>query len=568
MDAWSTLDPLDYYKQELEPTHRRNVAEAFNALLKQSGVDPKVNRAGVRKLKQLEAAVKEAEGVLSRLAAFGTVLNIVMTLCGLALAAHAALLLLDCGPLFSGEICFWTAVAGVGAALLRFCWVRGALRSAVARQAELVVAKEKQHELLLRQVAPLNALITWDTVDSLLGKSLPAYTPAPYVTEAALRELRDRYGWNGEPLRSASVTAVRSGRIAGNPFFFVRAKEVRMVPKKYGGSRTIHWTERKTDSDGRTRTVYRSQTLYASVEHAAPEFFEFSFVLYAHDAAPELVFSRSPSKYSGETGSIFHRWGKRRETKRLEAFSRNLDDEYGFTMMANREFETLFHSTDRSDEAAFRLLFTPLAQQQMVRLLNDTDVGYGDDFSFVKDKKINILLPEHLKAARLSSDPAPYRGYDIDVMRRQFFDGITAELRHLWFGLAPLLCVPLYREQRSLSADCDGCVQPSGDWEHELQANLMDLRAFRPQHCITDCILKSQTVAHSGSSSEAHIKAVGFTGCKRTDHVSVLASNGRSYDVPVPWTEYITVRKTTSVRFTSTPSAAYPRHVCADVGRR
>ena len=38
----------------------------------------------------------------------------------------------------------------------------------------------------------------------------------------------------------------------------------------------------------------------------------------------------------------------------------------------------------------FRLLFTPVAQMQMLALMKDNEVGYGDDFTFLKDHKVNL----------------------------------------------------------------------------------------------------------------------------------------------------------------------------------
>ena len=63
-------------------------------------------------------------------------------------------------------------------------------------------------------------------------------------------------------------------------------------------------------------------------------------------------------------------------------------------MMANRAFEVLFHAVDRDHPIQFRLLFTPLAQEQTVKLLRDREIGYGDDFAFRKSRMMNRSASE------------------------------------------------------------------------------------------------------------------------------------------------------------------------------
>ena len=111
-----------------------------------------------------------------------------------------------------------------------------------------------------------------------------------------------------------------------------------------------------------------------------PVYSEERFLLYGNDAVPGLTFSRSPSSLSGGDG-ILHSLHKKIVIGGLKDFSRNLEDESQFTLMANHDFEAFFHATDRNNEIDFRLLFTPLAQQQMLKLLKDKKIGFGDDFA-------------------------------------------------------------------------------------------------------------------------------------------------------------------------------------------
>lgn len=99
-------------------------------------------------------------------------------------------------------------------------------------------------------------------------------------------------------------------------------------------------------------------------------------------------------------------WRIGRAVKQLESKSRDLDHGGGFTVMANREFDALFAATDRDHEVQFRLLFTPLAQQEMLKLLRDKTDGYGDDFGFTKRGMVNFVMPDHM-ARRISAVTPP-----------------------------------------------------------------------------------------------------------------------------------------------------------------
>ena len=63
----------------------------------------------------------------------------------------------------------------------------------------------------------------------------------------------------------------------------------------YTGSLTISWTTTYTDSEGHRHTQHHTQTLHASVDKPMPDYSEYTRLIYGNDAAPDLVFSHSPS---------------------------------------------------------------------------------------------------------------------------------------------------------------------------------------------------------------------------------------------------------------------------------
>ena len=67
-----------------------------------------------------------------------------------------------------------------------------------------------------------------------------------------------------------------------------------------------------------------------------------------------------------------------------------------FNRLPNEEFEALFMALDRDNEVEFRLLFTPLAQKNMISILRAKNVGFGDDFIFKKRKELNYIKSMHM----------------------------------------------------------------------------------------------------------------------------------------------------------------------------
>lgn len=430
-------------------------------------------------------------------------------------------------------------IGAVAAAMLVPATLNPLIRDIGDRLRRLTADRDSTLATAWTQMAPLNALYTWDIATRLVQQTVPRLDFDPYFTNARLDELREEFGWNDENGRDRSILCCYSGVLNGNPFAIGQTLTHWMGSKTYHGSRTISWKERVRDSDGKWRTVTRFETLRASVTKPFPEYAEEPVVIFGNEAAPDLTFSRGPSALSGADDGLIARWRKQRAIRRLEAKSRRGVTDGGFTVMANREFDALFNATDRNHEVQFRLLFTALAQQEMLALLTDDEVGYGDDFRFVKDRKINIVQPRHLAQRDLTGDPTLFHGYELAQARRFFTEYHTELFRALYFALAPLLTIPLYQQHRS-HRDIYGDLAGSRTcyWEHETVANHLGEERFAHPASVTRNILKTTARADDGAGQGVRVTAYGFRGIDRVDQVSVYGGDGRYHNVSVPWVEY------------------------------
>lgn len=525
-------NPLELYQTSLKELHAHNTAKCFEALLEESGVDEALNIQTVQELRALEQQVDEAD-TRDTLWKVGRAAAIVAALAFLYLAYTR----------------HWVWLIGAAAMLaLVLARLNPIIKAIGDRLALLKVARDTTEKEAWNQMEPLNRLYDWSIFANLVQKTVPRLEFDPYFTNGRLTQLRDIYGWDDDYNDPRSVVFAHSGLINGNPFIFAHILNHWIGSKTYHGTLSITWTETVRDSNGRWRTVRRHQILHASVTKPHPEYGDEITLIYGNQAAPDLSFSRTPSSLSKLEDGVFNNWRKGRAIKRLEAKSRNIYEDNSFTIMANHEFDVLFGATDRDHEVQFRLLFTPLAQQEMVELLKDREVGYGDDFAFAKRKMINLIEPVHAAAMDISADPVKFRAYEIAHARKYFNDYHNELFKSFFFSMAPLMVIPLYQQHRTHEDIYEDVLQqPSCFWEHESIANYMGEEKFRHADCITRSILKASPQRGKGDAQVVKITAKGYRGIERIDYISVRGGDGRNHRVPVHWVEYIAVSESSNI---------------------
>ncbi len=537
-------EPLQQYRDEFRAAFARNAEEAFDSMQKQSGVDEAANEKTCGEIDSADRKIADSESRIS-------VMWLLLALC---IIGSLALLLpvvfyTDFAGILSGwglDDETWTLVLAIGLCIigatgfiLTFTLFK---RRIEAMKAEVEKIREKREKLLreaFRQMAPLNALFSWDIPTKLISKTVPSIEFDPYFNAARLQQISSEFGYGGYLNEDSSVLFAHSGEIKGNPFVIATLRKFQWGTKVYTGSKTIYWTERERDTNGQWHTVTRSQTLFASVEKPCPEFGNKTFLMYANEAAPNLSFSRTPEGLSDE-GSKF---GRKRKLRRLQKFSRKLDDNSDYTLMTNEEFEVLFSTTDRDNEVEYRLLFTPLAQTALLELMKDRAVGYGDDFSLVKTRMINVVYPEHLRGFSLDTDPERWKGYRLRDIKRRFISENEAYFKAIYFAFAPLLSIPLYQQTRTRKEIYgEDLIRDSSFWEWEAIANYRGEDRYAHPSCITENILKASLLRGGPDGKKTiRVSAHGFKGTRYTDYVSVWGGDGHCHRVPVDWIQYDSV---------------------------
>ena len=543
-------EPLARYRDEFRDKFANLTREKFQTLTELAGIDVAACRDQARMVRALSA---KADKMRLRAAGFG---------CLTALGALVVVMAGAVGFLLHGDdprVVPWCVGVGVAGGVLAFLmW--GRFRNVQTRLAELEAEIKDKKQTAWEMMEPLNRLFTWEMTAGLIQETVPRLAFDPYFTVDRLESLHRQFGWDDAFNEGKSVIFAQSGVINGNPFVFGQYLDMEWGEKTYEGTKEISWTEWET-VDGKRRRVTRRETLRAYVTKPIPVYGEHKVLLYGNDAAPNLTFSRQPSGLTDSQDGFFGKLKMKWRLRGLKAYSRNLEDDSEFTLMANHEFETWFHAKDRDNEVEFRLLFTPIAQRQMLELMKDRTVGYGDDFSFVKQKKMNLLTSEHLDAATIDTDPAQFRNWDYDAAQDFFITFNERYFKDVYFALAPLLAIPTYQQVRTHEEIWKDVIgpRPSSFWEHESLANYHGEETFRHPQSVTRNILKTTVTKREDGDCTVAVTAHGYRGEDRVHSEEVCGGDGHRHTVDVHWTEYLPVSRTSEMclRESDEPSARF-----------
>lgn len=528
-DVLSPLEQFPAYKERF-----REVAEkTFEELTSASGVDPEANRELCRDIQDLKSDTEKTASTLK----WWTVLCVFMWI----VAAVCVIICVSKG-FTQGWLVPTLCIVGAIAMLVLLFWkIHPIIKKYKAIKNEQEAQIKEMEQKAWDMMAPLNKLYDWDVFNRMMTQTVPRLEFDPYFTNQRLADLVNSYGWDENFSKERSVVYSHSGLINGNPFVIARTRKMEWGTREYKGELTVEWKTVEVDSDGKKHTRHHSETLHASVHKPYPEYYEKTRLIYGNTAAPDLNFTRDINDDKLEVDSRAYK----RKLKDLEKFSRDLKND--FAMATNEEFEVLFTTTNRNNNQQYFLLFTPLAQENMIKIIRDKEHGYGDDFQFMKHRKLNTLTAEHMQELPLDMNPRMFWNSNYDEAKLVFINTTCENFRAIYFGFAPLLSIPMYQQIRPVSA-IYGTEMPrqSAYWEHEALANFWGEDKFADPSCATHSILKTSENRKADGTVEVQVRAYGYRAESRIDYVSKYCSNGNYYDVPVHWDEYIPVMGTGS----------------------
>ena len=513
-------NPLEEYEKKFKGFHLEIAEKFFNELAERSGINIEENRATVREYEfrsQNLAAIKKK---LNRLRAARVFMIISIVL--------IPLVILKTTP--------------------RIKELRSQAEDAGGKVEELLAEAQKQ-------VQPLNNLFTDKDALKLIEETVPLLRFAPCFSAEQEADMRINYDYCTDDENNRSTLDVLSGQYNENPFIFENKFIKTMRNETYHGYKTISWTETYRDSDGKMKTRTRTETLHASVIKPKPFYATKVFLYYGSQGAPELSFSRDATHLELKSEDAIERYVKRGEKRLKKKTDRAIKGGDDFVSMSNYDFEVLFDALDRTDEVQYRTLFTPLAQTNMVDLIRSRS-GYGDDFNFFKQKRMNVITTEHSQGGALNLCPSNYVSYSFDVIHNNFIEKNAEYFKSVYFDFAPIWAIPVYQERPVHSLKPIPPVsQMYSQKEYEVLANIIGKEDIAHPDTKTNVIIKSDFIGSKDGADEVRITAYSYNTIPRIDIIPVYGGDGRWHDVEVPWDEYIPLERQSNFFIGDTLSA-------------
>lgn len=563
-----TLEPLDSFESNYKK-FEENASELFDELTKLAGTDVEANKKTIEELKKYQ---EELKGIENRRNKF----NSLKTLCILLMIASTigGVIFLYLG--FSGydyNVLFIILgfiipiIAVVGFVLLIKKKLNPIIKETNLKIQDLKKKIDVQNDEASMQMASLNALYDWNIPAGLIEKTIPLIQMDKYFDAKKYAYLNKKYGLNPGD-NNSSTTFVQSGSILGNPFLLCKDYNTYMGKKTYSNSIVIHWTTVVRDRNG-VRTVHHTQTLTGYVTAPAPVYYYNTYLVYGSDAAPNLSFSREPSKVDGMDEKQIHRLVQRK-AKQLDRKARrelmDNDPTTNYQRFGNDEFEVLFGGTDRDNEMEYRLLFTPLAQRNLIKLIK-SNKPYGDDFEFVKMKCLNIVRTNHAQKTNYYANPAIFINNDYEKAKRIFINYNKNYFKSFYFDLAPLISIPLYQQHKSLEYIYEqDLLENLSPFEHEAIANSFDVNLLKHPESKTGNIYKTKHIRSFGNADEVEVTAYSYKTETRVTYVHKMGGDGKMHTIPVYWIEYLPVSQTTNVMIDKSNETRYNFNIMRNQG--
>lgn len=553
----SLLEPLKGYNSVYKEAFRKNATDYFDELVKKSNINISENNSTVKKYDEKINKINALNKLINKkkgLRGFLIFLMVVIVIAAITLIA------LTVNDLFNKIAGISISIVCVGLFVLLLILIIKKINPKIKSINELKANLEIEANELLsaayKQMAPLNALYDWGIAGELITKTIPVIEWDKYFDVKKYQYLHDKFGLVHNSDKNVSTYYCLSGSILGNPFLICKDYRQSWYNKQYDGYLTISWTERVRTENG-YKTVTRTQTLHATVTKPAPTYNYETYLVYGNEAAPDLTFYRNPSKASGKTEKEIDKMVQKGSKKLDKKAEKAVINNSSYTKLGNDEFEVLFGATNRNNEVQFRLLFTPLAQNNILDIIKNSE-PFGDDFYFEKDKKLNYIQSRHSQTFDYHDNPTKFIHYDYNTCKKLFVEYMCDYFKNFYFDMAPLMSVPLYQQTKTheyiYEKGFDFNISP---YEHEAIANSFNTNYLKPENADTPSILKTTFTGKVGNADNLNIDAYAFDAQKRLTYVSVLGGDGAFHNVPVYWFEYVPVEKQTKMMIENKESSRY-----------
>ena len=516
----SLLEPIKYYKSELKQKHKENVDAYFESETKESKVNPDENKEAVNvyksKLKTLEGAKKAVHKMnvkLGFMLFFGIILIPVII---------GILLLVKRSKLKKNE-----------AIELK--------KKQDKAEKEAVEARDFARSL----VEPLLNRIHCGVAPMLMEKTISFINFDETLTGDEAFRIEKQYNTTLANNVDESALTIQTGHLNNNPFVVRQNHITSMGTELYTGVLVVTYTVTTYSSEGKREEV-RTETLHASVTKPKPFYSVGTSLDYYTTAAPKLDISRSPTTLYLKSEKEIKKYIDKIDAEETKKAQKAIKKGQSYTKLANVKFESFFNCNKRNNELEYRLLFTPLAQNNLVYYFSQKE-PFGDDIRYYKEGMVNTVVSTH--SSKFDYSGAPYLGdeYDYEVIKTKFQDYCNSFFEYLYYDFAFLLSIPLFNQHLSEKFVDKGNTRLFSALDTECLINKFGNEHFKHEDSATDAILKTKFKGHKNGCDLVDVYAFSYEAVPQVETVPVIAGNGQTYLVPVNYFEYIPLEKVTHI---------------------
>lgn len=545
MNDETILTPLKGYNDVYKDLHHKNVIDYFDKLVKESKVDIAANKITVKKYYEILNDLDKLKKDLSEKKMLRVLFNVFLfVVIFVSIIFFIKAFVTNSVHVAVGVIMIFVIIGSI----VGYVFFNKKMNEIIQKLESEINDKDSIANKLkdegYKQMNSLNSSFEYGISSSLVNKTVPLITMDKVLDNKKLEELKS-YGFTENNYKNSSTYFVQSGAILGNPFALVTNHIQYWRDKIYTGSLTIHWTTVEKTKDG-YKTVEHTQVLTAAISKPVPNYCYVTKLYFGSDAAPDLCFSRKPTAGSKMSEKERDRYIERESRKLDKKAEKSTNNNQGYTKIANDEFEVLFNADNRNNEVQFRLMYTPLAQQNIVSLLLNSP--YGDDFDQEKDKKMNIIYTSHSQMFDYSDRPDRYIHFDYEKIKSNFIEYNDSYFKSFYFEIAPLLSVPLYQQTKAHNYIYpDSYKSNVTSFEQECMANRIGQSYFSPNGSCTSSILKVRQVGKVSNFDNVSVTAYSFQAINRVALIPKMGGDGYMHSVPVPWVEYLPIEECKSM---------------------
>lgn len=534
------LEPLKYYKTEVAKNFLDKLTDNFENLLRKSGIDIEANKKSVSDYNEISKVKVKNEKKLKWAERFYILffyififliiyeIDIIRTIKNLY----------DLNKNIQDPI-LRALLIGIGAVvlgILNFKYTRGKKKqlnkSIKEIETELVLKKEECYS----QVNPLLSLFESNTANKIVTEIIPTLVLDKNFKIERYADLVENFEMPTKLQNNFSTKDIISGEILGNPFIIIKSLCNRVIDQKYTGSLTVSWEETYRDSNGERKTRTVSQTLHASIIKPKQIFEDKIDLIYGNDAAEHLHFSREPKFIHEFSEKKLAKYVKKSEKELKKKTENAIKTGQTFLEMGNSEFDVLFGALNRDNEVEFRVLFTPIAQRNILEVLKDKD--FGDDFAFRKINKLNNVSNQNDWI--LNIDKSYYEDFSYEIIKEKYYDINKRYLNNFYRLFLPILAIPVYHQHKAQKYIYQEKYNYNyNPYTSEAAANLLGAELFSHEESNTPSILKTKTLRVEGDADLIEVISQSYKAVERTEYVPMRAGDGRVYNVPVNWIDYV-----------------------------